>query len=163
MYNSIAMFIGHLVGDYIFQSDWMAVNKSKPGWRGRMACDVHVFIYSVCVAVCVVLGGWRVWVFNDYHSAVLSGFIAMAIATIAHYPIDRWGLAGKWMKFYGNTLPDKLKGVYVEPRHPTDQGSVFVYIGPRQYFWAPVYIVIDNTMHLVLMWIGFSLAGSVIG
>lgn len=37
----------HLWGDFIIQSDWMAQNKKKKGWLGRLACQLHCITYTV--------------------------------------------------------------------------------------------------------------------
>ena len=33
----------HLIGDYLFQNDWMALNKKKSSW----ACLLHVMTYQI--------------------------------------------------------------------------------------------------------------------
>ena len=48
--------IGHLVGDYLLQNDWMALNKKAMTFRGWLACLIHCFLYSV--AVCAFTGWW---------------------------------------------------------------------------------------------------------
>ena len=30
----VLAFLGHLIGDYLFQSTWMAVGKSRKDWEG---------------------------------------------------------------------------------------------------------------------------------
>lgn len=168
MYNNIALLIGHLVGDYIFQNDWMAKNKSEKSGKGVAICHVHSIVYAVCVTTFVVLGGWR---FNDdLFSSIVAVFL---IAHACHFPIDHYGLAGKWMKWFGQTLPDKLEKISVKALPDVKAGpdntidisfqipdrTEEVYIGLRQYFWAPVYIAVDNAMHLVLMWLLLSWLG----
>jgi hypothetical protein len=165
VYNHIALLIGHLVGDYIFQDDWIATNKSKPGAYGAAVCCLHCSLYAVCMVAAVIFSGWTHAGFDgSFSSVVMSILTVFAIAYVCHYPIDRWGLAGKWMKFYGQTLPGKLDSMFVDGTSYDDgdrqSRSERLYVGFRQYFWAPVYIVVDNTMHLVLMWILLSLLGS---
>jgi len=126
MYNHIALLIGHVVGDYLFQNDWMAKNKGNKGWRGHWICCLHCSVYAVMVAAAVVLGGWR----YAEHGVLYSLWIAWMIGWVTHYPIDRWALSMKWMKFYGQTRE-----------------------GP---FFPCVYIGVDNGAHLILMWILFS-------
>jgi len=38
----------HLIGDYLFQTDWMANNKKKNTW----ACIIHVIIYMIPFLFC---------------------------------------------------------------------------------------------------------------
>jgi hypothetical protein len=170
MYNNIALLIGHMLGDYFFQNNWMAVNKSKPGVHGYMTCLIHCWVYAACVATTVICAGWRFTESGAYDS----WFVAHGIAFICHYPIDKWSLGAKWMKFYKQTLPDDLGQVNVTtvahqhrddeigcvmPKEEPCSGTIWLYSGLRQYFWAPVYICVDNIMHLTLMWILFSLLG----
>ena len=73
-------FIAHLIGDYLLQSDWMAMNKKK----ANLPCLVHCFIYT---AVVWALTAWPIW--------------ALAVVFVTHFAIDRtWVI--KW--FMGYTL-----------------------------------------------------------
>lgn len=72
--------IAHLLGDYVFQNQWMADNKTK-AWGA--AC-VHVAIYSLIVAL-----------------LLKPGVIAMVIIGGTHLLIDRFRLARYWCEFYG--------------------------------------------------------------
>ncbi len=144
MYNNIALLVGHLCGDYLFQNDWMATNKNKPGILGCLVCLSHTIIYSFIVAAFVVfLTGWKSILVSQ------QPFIAaFAIVFVSHYWIDRYSLGGKWMKWIKG-------GVFAETISLYSDGKIKSFT-PREFFLAPVYIAVDNTMHLVLMWIAFS-------
>lgn len=43
----IAILFLHLLGDFLLQSDWMAINKSKSAW----ALWCHCMVYSLCFTV----------------------------------------------------------------------------------------------------------------
>lgn len=45
----LQLLLGHLVGDYLLQTSWMAVNKSKKTLQGWMAAIVHSVIYTLSV------------------------------------------------------------------------------------------------------------------
>lgn len=47
----IPLVLAHFVGDFLFQSNWMALNKSRD-WRALLA---HVGVYSLCF----IGWGWR--------------------------------------------------------------------------------------------------------
>lgn len=47
------LLIGHLVGDYLFQTSWMAENKAKQ-WAPLL---IHCAIYTTAVALLGVWGG----------------------------------------------------------------------------------------------------------
>ena len=141
MYNNIALFLGHLIGDYILQNDDMAINKSKPSYEGLLPCIKHCTYYALSVAFCVLGGGWRLIIGQTTYNYQWSLLAAFLIAYITHYPIDRHSLAKKWMKKIGQSTDfEKANEI-------------------RKYFIAPVYIAVDNTMHLFLMWLLFSLLG----
>jgi len=156
MYSSIALLLGHMVGDYWFQSDKMALNKSEKGIKGDEWCLLHCIIYSACVAVFVVFGGWE-FVFCDsvyWWKTILGSLIfSFLIAFITHYPIDRTSFAHRWMKWFGTIDFEKATPITNAPLPPALSGNV------RTFFVAPIYVAIDNSMHLVLMWILFSVLG----
>lgn len=45
----MGMLVGHLVGDYLLQNDWMALNKKFKNFEGRLACGVHCFLWTLSV------------------------------------------------------------------------------------------------------------------
>jgi len=53
------LLLGHLIGDYLFQTSWMAVNKAKK-WTPLI---IHSLIYTLAVGVVAWLGfgGLSVW------------------------------------------------------------------------------------------------------
>ena len=42
------LLLTHWIGDFLLQSDWMALNKSKNTWEGSRALFFHVLTYSSC-------------------------------------------------------------------------------------------------------------------
>ena len=126
VYNNIALIIGHLVGDYALQNDWMAKNKVKPGIIGFVAANVHGWLYAAAVTIAVVCGGYRL---PGTGPVVMSAVIACAVFA-THAPVDALGLARRWMQFFGQTME-----------------------GP---FFPCVYIGVDASIHFVLMWIALS-------
>lgn len=60
--------IGHLIGDYLVQTDWMAINKKTRSWP----CAVHCAIWT---AVVCRLADW--------------GWIPAAVLFVAHFAQDR--------------------------------------------------------------------------
>lgn len=84
-------------------------------------CLVHVTIYTT--AVCTMM---------STHDPV----VIMSIF-IPHFVIDRWSLGEKWLKMIGGrTIKEATKKTGVE----------------REFaiaFYAPVYIIVDNGLHLL--------------
>mgnify|MGYP002128527603 CR=1 FL=1 len=79
--NLAGMLIGHMVGDYVLQNDWMAQNKTK----STAVAAVHAALWTA--AVCgfgLLLEPWAIaWLF------------------VTHFAIDRWRLASKAMDYTG--------------------------------------------------------------
>lgn len=56
MNNTLTLaIIGHLVGDYLLQNDWMAMNKKKQ----TIPCVVHCMLWTASVTC--FAGWWSVW------------------------------------------------------------------------------------------------------
>ena len=98
--ESLGLVIGHLLGDYVLQNDWMATNKTNPmrlgvlgelptpkemsaGNRGDLACTVHCVLYTLAVWACNFW--WMPW-------------WGLAACFACHWPLDRFRLAGRWMR-----------------------------------------------------------------
>lgn len=80
----MSWFIGHLVGDYLLQNDWMAFRKKEKSLRGELACNVHCLLWTLSV---LLFTGW--W---DWRHAVL--------VYLSHYVLDRT----KFVKWYCDTI-----------------------------------------------------------
>jgi hypothetical protein len=50
----IDAIIGNLVGDYLLQNDWMALNKKRSSFH----CAVHCAIWTACV---ILFSQWALW------------------------------------------------------------------------------------------------------
>lgn len=137
------LLMGHLLGDYILQNDWMAGKKSSPlnteplvtdpgintpaeilaevrRWldaeyveaMGHTACTVHCLVYTLAVWACSFW--WMPW-------------WGLAVCFAAHWPMDRFRLAGWWM------------------RRVSGQAAFADKMGP----WSV--ILVDNTVHLLTL------------
>lgn len=123
------MVLGHLVGDYLLQNNWMALNKSKYSMLGWLACTVHCLLYTL--AVCLLMWKWSlIW--------------ATAVF-LSHFVLDKFGLPDKWLKL--------IRGRSIEKFLSASEGVPYTPLGGIQAgFTAFVYAVADNTMHILLMW-----------
>lgn len=79
--------IFHLVGDYIVQNDWMALNKKKRTTVGEAACLVHCITYSLP------------FMFIGSIPAVLAIFLS-------HYLIDRYEFVKHFIAMRNNVATD---------------------------------------------------------
>lgn len=72
----------HLIGDFLLQNDWMALNKKKSSWH----CFVHIFFYLV----------------PFYYTELL--WWQIAAIGLQHYLQDRTGFVMWLMKVKGSGL-----------------------------------------------------------
>lgn len=126
------ILLGHLIGDYLLQNNWMANNKSKHKGLGWFTCVVHCILYTlaVCVTTWTFTIEWVIWVF------------------CTHFFIDKFALAEKYLKYIKGRsiqkfLVDEESQEYSP--HTSLRGSVVLF----------VYIAVDNTLHLILMVYGW--------
>ncbi len=89
--------IGHLVGDYLIQNDWMAQNKKQRTWP----CLVHVTLYTL--SVCLFARWYEPW--------------QIAAVFLPHFAIDRSAFVVQYMKAIG-------QGKFMQP--PLGPWSIIV-------------------------------------
>lgn len=88
--------VGHLIGDWLLQNDWMSKNKPKLG----VAFVVHILVVSVSLSL--VTGWW------DYRGA---------LALVSHALIDGLQLPRRWMAFYNQSPYEWLRLVIDQAMH----------------------------------------------
>jgi hypothetical protein len=80
-------FLTHLIGDYVLQSDWMALNKS----RKTIPCLIHAAIYTFCFYLAGLI-------FEPISP------LALLVIGITHFLIDRFPVIVKKLIWWKNTL-----------------------------------------------------------
>lgn len=131
------MLLGHLTGDYLLQNQWMALNKSTNTRTGWLAAIIHCLLYTF--AVCLFM-----WNFH---------LIWIVLVFCSHFFIDKFGFGEIYMKYIkGNGLRDYIDDVNSH-KHFHNTGQEIITGG----FKAVVYTLTDNTMHLILMWLGYQI------
>jgi len=121
------LLLGHLTGDYLLQTEFIALNKSKNTLYGWLAAIIHCILYTF--AVCLFM-----WNFQ---------FIWIVAVFCSHFFIDKFAF-GKWyLKHIKGMELDNHRGYYSGNLHAG--------------FTAVIYTITDNTMHLILMWGAYKL------
>jgi hypothetical protein len=77
--------IGHLVGDYLLQNDWMA--NGKKTWNGSRQCDVHCLLWTLSVMF-----------FAEWFTTFNRSMAIFAVLFWTHYIQDRTQIIGWWMR-----------------------------------------------------------------
>jgi hypothetical protein len=147
-----ALILGHLMGDYLFQNDWMALNKSKPGKQGLKACVTHCLIYTFFVLMILETASGTM-----LEIEIKKEVITAVVLFASHFFIDRYEIGNWWMTHVKGTgirqILDTGKSIDLGGETFTRKAVI------QMAFSSYVYIVTDNTMHLVLMWFGLRLVG----
>ena len=135
--------LGHLLGDYVFQNQWMALAKNRSTFR----CTLHCVVYTLCVAM---FTSWRpLWLLAVF---------------LSHFPIDRWSLGERWQKLIGGrSIEEFIQHGHENQDLPTALGSLAPqrsnYVAARGGFTVLVFAVTDNTFHLLLMFLAWAVLG----
>ena len=88
------LLVGHLVGDWILQSDWMAKGK-KQGlftWPGF----IHFAVYTIVLIVLL-------WMAEGGARAPLLYLGMGLIIFVSHWLIDATSIVNWWMRIYGQS------------------------------------------------------------
>jgi hypothetical protein len=138
------LLLGHLCGDYLLQNKFLALNKSKNTLIGWCAAIIHCLLYTF--AVCLFMWNFQpIWIVAVFFS---------------HFFIDKFSLAEWYLKVTnGRSLARFLRMVDAptikdSKEYLNTTNGMKVLTGG---FTAIVYTVVDNTMHLVLMWGAYNL------
>lgn len=120
--TGLAILLAHLVGDYLLQSDWMAVEKTKRWWPAV----AHGLTYTAPYAL------------------VTQSLLALAVIAGTHIIIDRYRLARHLVWVKNLLAPARY-------RYPWAQCRATGYHESRPA-WLTVWLMIvaDNTVHLVV-------------
>lgn len=139
----------HILGDFILQSDYLALNKSKR----TIPCLIHVIIYTSCFLLLTT--SWK----------------ALAVIGVTHFLIDRFHTPLKRFIWWRNHLNPKFQypnykwcdttgyyddspynsGIKEHSSIPSSDTS------PRLFFiTAWLYIVHDNFLHLAINYLALT-------
>ena len=85
------LVIGHFLGDWVFQNDWMARGKKEA--LLTLAGAVHFAVYTATIIGALLLSG-----VNDRHPVF---YLALgALVFVSHWLIDATDGVERWMRFY---------------------------------------------------------------
>lgn len=96
--TGLGIILAHLVGDYLIQSHWMAVEKVHRWWPAV----AHGATYTVP------------YVF------VTQSPTALAVIAVTHVLIDRWRLAKHIVWFKNLFAPEAYRAPHTDTGYPTD-------------------------------------------
>lgn len=139
--------LAHFWGDFVLQTDWMALNKKKPGMHGWIPVLAHSLVYTLMFLMLT-----RSWV-------------ALAVIFVTHAVIDHYSflskliwarncLSPKWIKRTGRVVEDNFDPnvTWTARNYPwrsCKDNLGFIPERPDFLVWL-IFIVIDNTLHLTI-------------
>lgn len=137
--------IAHLVGDFVFQTDWMAKYKGNPHptaeerqahteWVKTLHGDVRMAVMDLDEG-------------RAYHRANVACLLHVALYTLAVWLFTGWGLLPLAVTFACHFAQDRFR---LASRLMDVTGHAAFKTGPLSP-WSIV--VFDNTLHLVQLWL----------
>lgn len=88
------LFIGHLIGDWVLQNDWMARHKLNGLFNRALLLHCTVYTTTLVLVYLLLVGS----------AQTLSGYVGFAaLIYVSHWLIDALGLARWWTRFFRQT------------------------------------------------------------
>jgi hypothetical protein len=120
------LLIGHFLGDFVFQNNWMALNKK----HYLVPCLTHCTIYTLLVLLCLS------------NTLQIHWWLFIAIF-FSHIILDGTHFVDTWMKMYRIRSWDTCLVTWDTKLSTLDIISTI--------FGSLIYVVIDNTLHILMM------------
>lgn len=120
---TIGQIIAHIIGDYVIQSDWMALNKTK-SWKVAL---IHGFTYTLPFLF------------------LSPSIFAFLLIMITHTIIDHYSLAKYLIEWKNRLLCDKIARMHYVADEYTGMHKDRI----ESIKWF-VYIVVDNILHILI-------------
>lgn len=102
------LLLGHCIGDWVLQNDWMAQNKQRSFLNAP--CMVHCAIYTLTQTVILWLG-------MPVSYTPLQFALFLAVIFISHYAIDATNAAGAWALLINQSPTDFVRIVVDQTFH----------------------------------------------
>lgn len=124
------IILAHLVGDYILQTHWMALEKTSRWWPAILHGITYTIPYALLMIPAFNILGFSFW--------------ALFIICSTHIVIDRYRLARHLVWFKNQFAPKKFRPAKSELKttgYPAETPA-----------WLSVWLMIisDNTLHLLI-------------
>lgn len=131
----------HLLGDYILQSDVMAINKKKNTVKGYLYCTLHSILYALPFLI-------------------ITNYLAVILIAVTHFVIDKTNIISYFLAFRNNVKRhnsimevdrEGIREVVLDKHYDI---SNFGFNKDRPFaisIWLN--IITDNTVHLIINYI----------
>jgi hypothetical protein len=109
------LLLGHLLGDWLLQNDWMARGKKRGLFT--KAGMVHFVTYTAIILLVF-------WLFNYGKLNPGSTLVAGIIVFVSHWLIDATDIVQGWMHFYGQSDREMVRVMVDQTLHLLALGSL---------------------------------------
>lgn len=102
------LLLGHLLGDWFLQNDWMARGKKQglftlPGM-------IHFTTYTAMILIVF-------WLFNNFQIHLITSCIVASIVFVSHWLIDATDIVQSWMRFYRQSDREEVRVMVDQTLH----------------------------------------------
>jgi hypothetical protein len=94
------LLLGHLLGDWLLQNDWMA--RGKRQGLITLAGMAHFITYTIMILI-------MVWLYNQRSLNLGLAVVVGGIVFVSHWLIDATNLVQGWMRFYGQSDREMMR------------------------------------------------------
>jgi hypothetical protein len=117
--------IGHLIGDWMLQNDWMA--RAKRGRPWGAACLTHCLVYTITLTMvyCVAVAGPLAW------SSAGSVALFAGLIFLSHWLIDGANLPWHWGQLMRQTENPTVRLVVDQTMHVIVLAVLVAWMGIR--------------------------------
>ncbi len=102
------LVLGHLIGDWMLQNDWMARDKRGRWWSNQ--CIIHCLVYSITILVVAWLSSGRALTLEQV-------YLLFSIIFFSHWLIDGFNLASHWGRIVNQTQNESVRIVVDQTMH----------------------------------------------
>ena len=132
---ALRLLMGHLIGEYLFQTNWMALNKKE----SLKAAAIHCVVYTLCISALVFPELIAVRTYWDI-------FLWLWLVFISHAILDASHLVDWWLDKIGSRSYRSAEIYCRNTADPLKQSYMVAYT-------ALVQTVADNTLHLISLYV----------
>jgi hypothetical protein len=102
------LLLGHLLGDWLLQNDWMARGKKQGLFT--MPGMIHFTTYTVMILLAF-------WFFNNLEINFVTSCVAGIFIFVSHWLIDATNIVQRWMRFYGQSDREDVRVMVDQTLH----------------------------------------------
>ncbi|HHW87699.1 MAG TPA: DUF3307 domain-containing protein [Chloroflexi bacterium] len=116
------LLIGHFIGDWMLQNDWMARSKRGRWWSA--SCLVHCLVYTSTLVLIA-------WLSSGRTAAPAQLGLLFMLTLLTHWLIDGFNLAQHWGRAINQTQNETVRIVVDQTMHLLVLGVLVALIFPE--------------------------------